>query len=567
MLIRQLIFGVAATSVAYIAAGSLAANAGERLAFPFACSIDDNAVRLKPAAPQELPIVGARQEQVVLACAKGGTAECRTMVAHKFAVVCGGHHVSWSKVAEAVGGRRTSRVWRSGDQLHIALVQPGEPCGAGPAATNEQIHKIPSGACEDANGGELHFVLPADYAPVAHFGARIVGTPNSADASQGGGASSAPQAIVAAQPAQAARAALREKLLARTIVTEPLPELGRDKSADPAAPMYNGHSGQDAAPGRAETGTGIFSQKVQRGSPLTPDSPADRQAPETMAWGATVIQPQAPIETSGLGISKPSRDFDAATAQGGPQSQIAIWLLATVLIGSLGWAAWSRPARFAAAAGSARRATRRVAEQLPDKGHVVQFASDTMARTRASASMRWQQAVARKQGKNPSTPTYPLAGIEEVYVKVDSIVRQVAQELPLRGVLNDELARVRDRLSVAKAAAAGDGEVAQVPIAAYRVLMRDLDRIHRIAESAREGLAAETMAGARMPRNRDEAFDVLGLNPNAGESTAKKVIDALRMSWHPDLAHDADDLAIREERIKQINVASELISEKFANPA
>ena len=236
--------------------------------------------------------------------------------------------------------------------------------------------------------------------------------------------------------------------------------------------------------------------------------------------------------------------------------------------------AWSRPDRVAAAAATAKRASQGLAGHLPAKDRAVRFASDAIAKTRATAAQtgaaavhKWQQAVASKPRKNAHSPQYPVAGVEEVCTTVDIAVRQVPQELPLRGVLNEELARVRERLSVARAAASGDGGEAQVPVAAYRVLMRDLDRIRRIAESAREGMAAETMAGVRMPRNREEAFDVLGLNPNAGDSTAKKVIDALRMSWHPDLAQSPDDLAVREERIKQINVASELISGKFANLA
>ena len=148
---------------------------------------------------------------------------------------------------------------------------------------------------------------------------------------------------------------------------------------------------------------------------------------------------------------------------------------------------------------------------------------------------------------------------------VSRVVQGLPRDVPLRGVLDDELARVRQRLSVAKASSPdADG---LIPVPAYRVLMRDLERIRRIGASAQESVPMTatpriTLASSRMPSTRQEAFEILGLNPNVGDATVKKCVDALRMSWHPDLAQDAADLATREERIKQINVAAELIASK-----
>jgi hypothetical protein len=42
----------------------------------------------------------------------------------------------------------------------------------------------------------------------------------------------------------------------------------------------------------------------------------------------------------------------------------------------------------------------------------------------------------------------------------------------------------------------------------------------------------------------------------------KKIVDALRMSWHPDHARDAADRVLREDRIRQINIAWDLINTK-----
>ncbi|MGL4397924.1 MAG: DnaJ domain-containing protein, partial [Hyphomicrobium sp.] len=57
-------------------------------------------------------------------------------------------------------------------------------------------------------------------------------------------------------------------------------------------------------------------------------------------------------------------------------------------------------------------------------------------------------------------------------------------------------------------------------------------------------------------------YRVLGVNPAAAPAVAKKLVDALRMSWHPDLARDEADRVQREKRIKQINAAWDLIKDQ-----
>ena len=73
--------------------------------------------------------------------------------------------------------------------------------------------------------------------------------------------------------------------------------------------------------------------------------------------------------------------------------------------------------------------------------------------------------------------------------------------------------------------------------------------------------AALTAWGDGMPRTRKEAFKVLGVGvaPGANALALKKIVDALRVSWHPDLAKDEPDRQLRELRSKQINAAWELL--------
>jgi hypothetical protein len=89
---------------------------------------------------------------------------------------------------------------------------------------------------------------------------------------------------------------------------------------------------------------------------------------------------------------------------------------------------------------------------------------------------------------------------------------------------------------------------------------RAVSTLNRVpgASAADAALAAW---GDGMPRTRKEAFKVLGMGiaPGANALAVKKIVDALRVSWHPDLARDEPDRQLRELRSKQINAAWELL--------
>ena len=68
--------------------------------------------------------------------------------------------------------------------------------------------------------------------------------------------------------------------------------------------------------------------------------------------------------------------------------------------------------------------------------------------------------------------------------------------------------------------------------------------------------------GDAMPRSREEALRVLGVTADASETAIKKVVDGMRLSWHPDYAVDPEDQQIRELRTKQINAAWDILRGK-----
>ena len=65
-----------------------------------------------------------------------------------------------------------------------------------------------------------------------------------------------------------------------------------------------------------------------------------------------------------------------------------------------------------------------------------------------------------------------------------------------------------------------------------------------------------------LPATMSEALDVLGVDPDASRVMMKTTVTRLRRALHPDYALDEEDRRLRERRLKQINVAWEIVSGK-----
>ena len=69
-----------------------------------------------------------------------------------------------------------------------------------------------------------------------------------------------------------------------------------------------------------------------------------------------------------------------------------------------------------------------------------------------------------------------------------------------------------------------------------------------------------------LPRTKSEALAVLGVDPRANSDRIKSTVKRLRRALHPDHALDDEDRLLRERRLKQINVAWEIVSRKRRAP-
>jgi hypothetical protein len=132
---------------------------------------------------------------------------------------------------------------------------------------------------------------------------------------------------------------------------------------------------------------------------------------------------------------------------------------------------------------------------------------------------------------------------------------------PLRDVLQSELGQVGQRLASLETLLAKGDVGADKAAPQFRAMVRDLGRIRRIVDSAAASLT-DGRKSVVLPRTTSEAYEILGVNPEVSAGILKKIVDALRMSWHPDHARDEADRLLREDRIRQINIAWELINGK-----
>lgn len=157
----------------------------------------------------------------------------------------------------------------------------------------------------------------------------------------------------------------------------------------------------------------------------------------------------------------------------------------------------------------------------------------------------------------------------ELIAKAVNLHREVRERLSrvsdtaIKKLLAEDLAEVQarllsDRLTELVAAEAW-GDVRVTVEGAIAELGRILRRAEASANTEVEASKARQAVPAE-PASVGEAFEMLGINPDASTTVVKKIVDGLRQSWHPDHAKDDADRQLREDRMKQINIAWDVIS-------
>jgi DnaJ-domain-containing protein 1 len=159
-----------------------------------------------------------------------------------------------------------------------------------------------------------------------------------------------------------------------------------------------------------------------------------------------------------------------------------------------------------------------------------------------------------------------LSFIEARIDEADLTISSLQPEMLLRDVLTSELQNIRKRLSDVERQMRRRAPSKSLSI--VHALLRELERIGRISQVAglgtNEPAPESETSSISMPQSISDAYRVLGINADAAPAVTKKLVDALRMSWHPDHARDESDRQRREGRMKQINAAWDLIKDRRA---
>jgi hypothetical protein len=279
------------------------------------------------------------------------------------------------------------------------------------------------------------------------------------------------------------------------------------------------------------------------------------------------LSPDSVIEASEVEMDGPDsrwvtevRADVLRAAPGGSASQVAASLAAVFMMllaaSMIAAGRWRLPSfQFAQLAISTGPFGSGVVRLLQRLAHGVRGASIAIGQA-------WQRSAAQAPSEQFD---HAVLVLNARLIEVELGISALPEHLLLRDVLYSEIDTIRGRIAdVARRMTRRDPLKSA---AAVRNLMRELDRISRIAHSAAHEMpeagherASETpSAGPVMPQSIFEAYRVLGINPDAAPPAAKKLVDALRMSWHPDHARDEPDRLRREDRMKQINAAWDLI--------
>jgi hypothetical protein len=527
-------------AAAALALVSTAALAQERLIMPYACSANAGRVDLTPSREESYRIYGQREERPYTVCSPINPNACRTWLLHRFDLDCGGERVDWLSVVEAASEQTTGRAWIENGRLRMRMNQywsrdggqDDDPC------PRWRRHGPYGDDCAGRGGSRRRgsvVEMPPGFAPAFGLPIRFVGSdlpPMPADPRGG------PEASAKGAHSWSARVEPPRDMPARDMPgREPF---AKDPFAkDPIAKDPSAKTPQVTGATTTTPGTPSGTPKPAA-RPATPtDVPADPSRPEQ-------AKPKPPEPAREVAAAEP------ATSSGSAGT------------GSIVPRIINRPAAEQTSPGNGMvsKPTTPYVEKVPEPVPVrVAEAKPTIEPAAPSKPSITFSA-------KPSTVSEAAPGHSTFTALTPSATTQAL--VGFAGLVAIALGlfawtRHREQLSLA---AAGGREFGSVNFAKGdpkpSVWSRGSALPRPQAARATPPQTTKTPAptDVQVPRTREEACEVLGASPDAGEAAIKKIVEGLRQSWHPDLATSEVDRQLREQRTTQINVAWEILSGK-----
>ena len=542
---------------------------------PYACAVNGGRLFVEPSPERSYAIVGRHDEESFDICSPYNPSRCRTWQLHRFEIECDGGRVPWLSVVDAAPHARGRQLWIENGRLHLKsgpgrFNERGRPCFGLPwRGPGERLEAFPGfGDCDSYRRRDRAVtVLPAGFAPLMQLGARIVPAPLppfrlEEPLRQVGPQMAVPQVLPRQEMAAGEKPAHPQR-------SGPDERPSVSTSTSNAAPAKGPAPAQRAPDATADAKPRAIAPRVPAEGPTTsgtkPDAQKSAENPKPRETSKPVesAKPDGPWQTSTKVDGKPAQTSSAPPARedsSTPDRDIASVLIATLhrhapilapvfaamLALSLALIAW--------------RLLRRASQLGPP--------TTAAAETAADKEPVWPDLG----GISAPAPTRAavedlIRNADDFYVHVVQLTGRMQGGDALRDVVTDELAAIQASLrapDLAQAYAAQDWtRLRQGAVQA----LTDLERIRRIVQSASETAVASAPGsleriGRPVPTTRDEALAVLGVNAEASDKVIKKIVDAMRQNWHPDLARDDTDRRAREERMKQINIAWDILRPK-----
>ncbi len=574
-----------ALALAAVTSAALPAVAGDVVIMPFSCSVVGGNPVLTPSDDQAHRIFGSREQRKVQTCSTVDRKRCRQWATFKFDMDCGGERVAWMQVFANASEHTRRRVWENGGRLRVAdrpqRSQRVDDMCARRLGTNMEWWSV-NELCEEASplNAPTSTDMPAGFAPMVGLDASILpedalrsrsqrlvvakseaksGAANTKEAdSETDEAPAAehksikeraasPGDVAApeqeATPSESAASPPAPAPMPSVAQAEPVPEADSSREAEPAPVTVLNAPADDVAqtsaaaapadPARempatrdAAQGTAAAAKSDRLAESATP--PADGTEPSST--------PAAPAD-----VAAGTQETVVAKTRDGPTS------VATVAQAPQSAATVANePSAIPQTTGSIGEAR---AAEGPGAAEAVAFVPETLTATDASSTLSLAIAA------------FATAALAMTALVLNWLYRSPAV-MSDKAMSNTGASTVPSEVMTSATASTAFDAGALVPVTA---------QAHHLATTHGTSLASVSAPdriglGDRMPASTPEALAVLGMGVTSDGNLAslKKIIDGLRMNWHPDLARDDTDRRTRELRLKQINAAWEILGGKGA---
>jgi hypothetical protein len=477
------------------------ASAGELFVMPYSCSVVGGQPMLTPSNDHGYTVIGRPEHREFSACSEMNPGLCKKWKVYRFDLDCDGTRVPWSSIAAAVSAGRNGRAWLEAGRLHIEM----------PARWN----MTPDDPCAQPFSDE-NWWRPGGFSRMCADrqtqgrGGPIIEMPDGyapmmgldgifvADAAPKVDPAPPPLAARKLSPAKAVHPA-PPKPATVAIENSTARQAGQQNEAEPPKKDVVSPPNDSAQP-----------KKDVRAQPTLP---------------ATALSSHLDHAPKIINQPNPSQNNAGANASGAVPA-----------------AAPNPPIPSAASEMSSIPASTIGSAKAPE----------------SQAPQRAETITGSLQSASLSAITDPVdtGVLAAVSLAAFSLVAITFYQWRERARLS--LAGSRDLASLSLDGRATGRDITIAPV--NMALWQSLDNQDPRSQDTRIG----PVVSNDIPQTREQALQILGMGvtPDVGEVAIKKIVDGLRLSWHPDHAKSIEERQLREFRMKQINAAWDIISGK-----